>query len=143
MDKVKVETSGKNYTQKVTARSHRWLADEPEDLGGADKGPNPYEQLLGGLGSCTVTTVQMYAERKDWPLKKVEAVLEHKKVQAPGEGAADKISEIKIDLKLAGDLDDSQRKRLHKIANRCPVKRTLEGEIKIKADRGDAAVDSQ
>ena len=134
MAEVKVETGEKNYTQKVSARSHRWLADEPEDLGGADKGPTPFEQLLGGLGSCTVTTVQMYAERKEWPLDEVEATLEYEEVENSSGEEEEKSSEITIDMKFSGDLDKSQRKRLHEIASRCPVKRALEGNIKIKTN---------
>lgn len=42
---------GDRYTQAVDARGHRLLADEPESSGGADRGPTPYEWLLGALGT--------------------------------------------------------------------------------------------
>lgn len=136
MSNVKVETGKEDYTQQVTARSHNWLADEPVDNGGSDEGPTPYEQLLGALGSCMVTTLQMYSQRKDWPLEKVEAILDHHRVHASDcrdcESEDTKVSEIIVELKITGDLDDEQRNRLLKIAGRCPVKRTLEGEIKVR-----------
>ena len=36
-------------------------------------------------------------------------------------------------IRLAGDLDEEQRARLLEIADRCPVHRTLEGEIDIRS----------
>ncbi|MGM0380834.1 MAG: OsmC family protein [bacterium] len=140
MAKVNVKTGGENYTQEVSARSHRWLADEPEDLGGADKGPEPFEQLLGALGSCTVTTLQMYAQRKGWPLEGVEAHLEYQRIEAAecGDCESDegKVSVIELELQISGDLNDKQRSRLLEIAGRCPVNRALRGEIIIKKSAG-------
>ena len=42
---------GDRYAQSVEAGRHRLLADEPESVGGADRGPDPYEWLLGALGT--------------------------------------------------------------------------------------------
>ena len=37
-----------------------------------------------------------------------------------------------VTLALAGELDDTQRQRLMEIADRCPVHKTLSGEIRIE-----------
>ena len=42
------------------------------------------------------------------------------------------LDQIKVSLSLEGDLDDDQRQRLAQIADKCPVHRTLKGEIKIE-----------
>ncbi len=42
---------GERYTQEVSNGRHVYLADEPESTGGADRGPGPYEWLLGALGT--------------------------------------------------------------------------------------------
>ena len=42
---------GERYTQAVDTGRHRLLADEPKSVGGADRGPSPYEWLLGALGT--------------------------------------------------------------------------------------------
>lgn len=43
--------AGEKHTQEVETGRHRLLADEPESIGGADRGPTPYEWLLGALGT--------------------------------------------------------------------------------------------
>ncbi len=46
----------------------------------------------------------------------------------PGEGV---ISSITVKLELGGDLDAGQVARLHEIAGRCPVHRTLIQGVRI------------
>ncbi len=42
---------GERFTQEVEVGRHRLLADEPVVVGGADRGPSPYEWVLGALGT--------------------------------------------------------------------------------------------
>jgi putative redox protein len=53
----------------ITVGTHTILADVPEKLGGKDEGPSPHDLLRASLAACTAITVQMYADRKAWPLK--------------------------------------------------------------------------
>jgi len=39
------------FTQAIEAGKHRFLADEPEAVGGSNRGPGPYDFLLAALGS--------------------------------------------------------------------------------------------
>lgn len=142
---VVVEGGPQSFTQQVRSRSHRLVADEPTSIGGADLGPGPYELLLAGLGACTSMTLRMYADHKQWPLQGVRVELEHDRVHAEdcetcsdeqraGGGRLDKITRrIRVD----GDLDQEQRERLLEIANRCPVHRTLTGEIHVHSELED------
>lgn len=121
---------------------HTWLADEPVGLG-EDTGPNPYELLLGALGACTVMTVHMYARRKEWPLEEVRVQLDHHKIYARDCADCDsdpaaRVEVIEMDLSFRGDLTAEQRARLAEIAGRCPVHRTLTGEVKIRTRERDA-----
>jgi putative redox protein len=132
---------GRRYAVEVDARNHELISDEPSTNGGDDLGPTPQEMLLTALGSCTVITLRMYAERKEWPLEGVLIELSHEKV-APTEdlftpeeiesiGPSGRADVIRCYMTFEGDLTREQRDRLIEIAGRCPVHRTLTAQPKI------------
>jgi hypothetical protein len=43
--------AGAKFAQEIAAGNHQLIADEPESVGGGDRGPGPYEYLLTGLGT--------------------------------------------------------------------------------------------
>jgi putative redox protein len=135
------------YRTEVTAGRHALVADEPESVGGTDAGPTPYDYLLTALGSCTGMTLRMYADRKDWPLDQATVHLSHETVHATDCDHCDteegKIDRIRRDIELEGDLTPEQRERLLEIANKCPVHRTLHGEIDVQSALRDAAVEAR
>ena len=135
-DVVVRSVSGERYLQEVDAGHHRLLGDEPEAVGGSDRGPGPYDYLLIALGTCTSITLRMYADRKGWALESVEVRLSHARIHARDcedcETKEGMLHEIQSAVRLKGDLDEPQRKRLLEIATRCPVHRTLSSEIKIR-----------
>lgn len=124
------------YAQSVTVGRHRLRADEPVSVGGNDTGPGPYDLLLAGLGACTAMTIRMYAQRKDLPLDRVAVRLKHRKIHASDcadcETRGGKVDVIEREVELTGDLDPPTRDRLLEIADKCPVHRTLHGEIKVR-----------
>ena len=76
------ETRHGNLQNEVVAGGHRFLADEPVNVGGLDSGPGPYDLLLAALGACTSMTVRLYADRKQWPLKRTMVRLKHGRIYA-------------------------------------------------------------
>ncbi len=124
MAKVTVE-SLRNLRQEVRIRQHTLYADEAPEVGGEDTAPTPHEFLLAALGNCTSMTLLIYARRKGLPLEKVRVELEEQKLE-PG------VTEIRRDLHLEGPLSDEQRTRLLEIAAKCPVHRTITGEVRVK-----------
>jgi len=130
------ETLTGRYANEVRVGRHVLIADEPTGVGGDDTGPQPHDFVLAGLGACTSMTVRMYAERKGIPLKRISVRLSYRKMKATDcpdcvtkEG---EITEMTRDITLEGDLSEEQRNRLIEIANKCPVHKTLTGEIKIR-----------
>jgi putative redox protein len=117
---------------------HALRADEPRAAGGGDVGPSPYELLLMALGSCTSMTINLYAARKKWPVEQVIVRLRHDRVHAEDcvncEDPSSKIDRIARSIELVGSLDDAQRSQLIEIANKCPVHRTLTGNIEIRTE---------
>ena len=127
---VVVRGDGINLTQKISNGAHRFLADEPTTLGGADAGPTPYGYLLAALGACTSITLQMYAKLKNIPLSGVSVSLSHERVHGKDcaecdTGTPGKVDKISRRLSLSGEISDEQRTRLLQIADKCPVHKTL------------------
>jgi putative redox protein len=111
------------YEHEVRVREHRLAADEPEDIGGRDIGPAPEELLAAALASCTAITMEMYAERKGWDMTGVEVDCNY----APAERG--RPTQFNLVLRLPESLTEEQVERLTVIAAKCPVHRTLEGEV--------------
>ena len=123
MREVTVGWAGGAFAQEVEVAGHHLRADEEVEKGGGDSGAAPHELLLAALGSCTAMTLKVYAERKGWPLKDVHVRLNG----ATGESGL----AITREVTLEGDLTAEQRQRLIEIADKCPVHRSLVGEISI------------
>lgn len=121
--------------QEIRAGDHVLRSDEPVASGGTDSGPDPYALLLAALGSCTSMTLRLYAQKKGWPLERISVALSHERIHEQDcencEKPDSRISRITREITLAGALSPEQRARLLEIADRCPVHRTLEGEIRI------------
>ncbi|MCE2503924.1 MAG: OsmC family protein [Chlorobi bacterium] len=136
-NRVVVHTGSSGYRTEVLASGHALIADEPLSVGGTNTGPTPYDYLSAALGTCTSMTLRMYADHKKWPLEGVTVRLKHSKVhkedcEAEEQGKGGKIDQIEREIEVSGDLDQEKRGRLLQIADRCPVHRTLYGEIKVK-----------
>ena len=124
---VVAENGQGRYQQEVTVGQHRFIADEPINVGGADGGPSPFDFLMSALGACTSMTLRMYAERKDLKLSRISVALSHDKTDVDGI-QRDRISR---QITLEGELSASERLRLLDIANKCPVHRALSQPLLI------------
>jgi putative redox protein len=127
---VVAETTQGTYLNHVVAGRHRFLVDEPGDIGGYDAGPSPYDLVAAALGACTSMTLRLHADRKALPLERVTVEIEHDRVYAEDRNSTTTSAGQGIDrfvrrIRLDGPLDESQRTDLLRVADRCPVHRTL------------------
>ena len=129
------ETRHGMFQQEILVGQHRLYADEPQNAGGLDSGPGPYDYLLAGLGACTSMTVRLYADFKKIPLENVSVRLHHDKIHVKDCETCDTkvntVDHIEREITLEGPLDAEQRKKLMEIADKCPVHKTLESKIEI------------
>lgn len=127
--------SGMPLTQDIYSGNHHLIADEPIDKKGDDLGPDPYALLLSSLGACTSMTIKMYAKHKDIPLEGVEVKLKHQRVYTEDCETCEKkeahIEVIEKEINLFGDLSEAQKTRIYEIADKCPVNKTLQSQLKI------------
>src|SRR5829696_2726023 len=126
---------GTTYQTRIDTGDLALIGDEPVEAGGDGLGPNPYELLLAALGQCTVLTIVLYARRKGWPVNGVSVRASHERVvvaeEIEGESIRKKVERIVQEIALQGNLDEDQRVRLIQIAGKCPVHRTLAGDLEI------------
>jgi putative redox protein len=127
-------TGAGGYRTEIGVFDHTLIADERGDDGNSE-GPTPYELLLAAIGACTAMTLRMYADRKQWPLEEAVVRLRNARKHAVDctncETEPVGIRRIEREIELRGTLTDEQRQRLLLIADRCPVKQTLERGIRI------------
>jgi putative redox protein len=112
-----------NLRHDVRVRSHTITADEPRDHGGDDGGPSPQELLAASLASCTAITMEMYARRKGWDVAGLTVDCEY----TPAERGS--VTRFNLVMKMPAHLTEEQVEKLQVIAAKCPVHRTLEGEV--------------
>ena len=112
-----------NFQHDVEVGSHTLTADEPKHNGGDDEGPSPQELLAASLASCTAITMEMYARRKGWEVAGMSVDCEY----TPAERGCP--TRFELVMKLPAHLSEDQVEKLQVIAAKCPVHRTLEGEV--------------
>ena len=126
MKQATVRRQGTTFRHEIEIRGHRLLIDEPEDKGGEDEGPTPQELLAASLASCVAVTVEMYAGRKGWDVGAVEVECGYEPAD-PGAPTT-----FRIALRVPGHCTPEQLEKLRIIAAKCPVRRTLEGEVRVE-----------
>ncbi|MGE0669044.1 MAG: alpha/beta fold hydrolase [Sphingomonadales bacterium] len=134
---VRVSETGRSLLeQRIRIGRHVITADEPASApGGMDLGPSPYDLLSAALGACTSMTLRYYARNKGWDLGRITVDVMHDKIHAADcadcETREGKLDIMKRIVRVDGELTGEQRAKLVEIADKCPVHRTLESEIKV------------
>lgn len=111
------------FRHSVRVREHELTIDEGVEAGGGDAGPDPQELLAASLASCTAITLEMYAARKGWEIGEVEVAVQY----TPADRG--RPTQFELVVRLPEDLPSEQVERLRVIAAKCPVHRTLDGEV--------------
>ncbi|PHR17460.1 MAG: osmotically inducible protein C [Hoeflea sp.] len=133
------ETGQGRFQVSVQAGPHRFLADEPADVGGADTGPSPYDLMAAALGACTAMTLRMYVRLKKIDLGLVTVTVRHNKVHAADclectdeeRSNGGKIDRFERVISIDGGTPEGLADKIVEIAGKCPVHRTLEHGAKV------------
>ncbi len=125
--------SEEGYRTAIQIRNHTVMADEQIQDGGTDTAPTPMEILQGTIGACVAVTTRAYAQRKGWALEGVEVEVELERVKPEDypdyTGDAPFVHVVTERIRFEGALSEEQIARLHEIAKKCPVHRTLENPV--------------
>ncbi|KIQ22251.1 MULTISPECIES: OsmC family protein [Flavobacterium] len=127
MDTISAQIDTRLYRTEVTSASGNILiSDEPQILGGKNLGLNPTELLAASLASCTVITLRMYINRKEWDVSEINVKIDFER------DSDRNVSLFTRKIEVIGEVDQTQRQRLETIANSCPIHKTLTHSIEIK-----------
>ncbi|MDL2143168.1 OsmC family protein [Flavobacterium tructae] len=127
MDTLSAQIDTRLYRTEITSASGNIvIADEPQEMGGKNLGFSPSELLASSLASCTLITLRMYINRKQWEITEINIKVDFER------DLDQKISLFTRKIEIIGEVDDKQRQRLETIANSCPIHKTLTNSIEIK-----------
>ena len=122
-------TIGKDKYQCILEwRNGKFIADEPESIGGKDTGPDPYTLLLSSLASCKLITLRMYIDRKGWEIDRI--VISVNMYQETKAELTNTI--IDCDILFLSPITDEQKLRLMEIAKNCPISKIIQGDLKVR-----------
>ena len=128
-DEVSGSIGTLNYLCQIKWRNGNFNMDEPISYGGEDLGPDPYSTLLSALAGCTLSTLRMYINRKEWNIPEINVKLNLRTSNENGFS-----TEFYREITFSNDITDEQKQKLLIIANKCPVSKILENQITIKTN---------
>jgi putative redox protein len=127
MQTISAQIDTRLYRTEITSASGNIvIADEPQEAGGKNLGFSPSELLASSLASCTLITLRMYINRKQWDVSEINIKIDLEK------DIDQNISLFKRKIEIIGEIDEDQRQRLYLIAEKCPIHKILTNTIKIQ-----------
>ena len=124
--KVRATIGKEKYYTEVVAGENTIITDEPKNLGGQNKGFNPYEILATSLASCTAATLRMYIDKKGWDIGNIDVSVTLERYPKTG----NTIFSRELAFECVS-LDAEARVKLFEIAEKCPVHHLLTENIEI------------
>jgi len=136
--RVSASLTGK-FTVEGKIRKHTVLLDEPADLGGDDKGPNPVELILLAQAGCILMVGRVVAMEMGFNINsfKIDVVGVLNPEKFMGKETQDRAGLKEITLKVHIDADadrDTLEKWLKTVEERCPVKDNLVNTTPVKVE---------
>lgn len=124
---VEVEAQREGQTRStVEARDFELVVDEPENMGGADEGPNPLEYLLAGQAGCLNVTASQVANDMDIELEGLEIGITADfdvaafRTEQPDHRTG--LQNIEVTLEAEADASDETLQEWgERVEQRCPV----------------------
>ncbi len=125
-------------TVRAKARDHEIVMDEPEGLGGKDKGMTPVELALCCLGGCLSICARIFAKSCEVEMVNLSIDLEGD-IDLRGikgaKGVAPGFQEIRFILNIESNSPEENIQNLIKLIKaRCPISDSLKSNITVKGD---------
>ncbi len=141
----KIEAKSESATKtRVKARNFELIIDEPESLGGTDKGANPVEYLLASYAGCLSVVAHITAQEKGIILNDLQINITGNinPERFLGKSKKERAGFKKINVEITSNSNISEQEKdewIREIIERCPVgdnlKNTSEVNINIKQNK--------
>ncbi len=111
---------------EMRARKHSFLADEPTQGGGTDKGPTPRELALGALAACITVITGKVAAGLDFHViaqeVEVRGTADPRGARDADNGVSPNFDRVEASIRLTTDESDARVEELKRQHHgRCPI----------------------
>ena len=104
------------------------MTDAPLDNAGKGEEFSPTDLLATSVATCMLTIMGITARSRNWSLEGSTAEVDKQMTQS----APRMVAKLRIHLKLPQQLSNEQRSLLQRVAEQCPVKRSLDPSIHLE-----------
>ena len=99
--------------------SHVVHTDQPQDNGGEDSAPSPFNLFLASLGACAGIYVQGFCAKRGVPYDQIRLI------ERPTYDAEGQLVSVDIDIRLPADFPEKYRDAVVRVAQECSVKKAI------------------
>ena len=104
------------------------ITDAPIDNAGKGEEFSPTDLLATSVATCMLTIMGITAKSRNWSIEGSTADVEKQMTQS----GPRKVEKLRVHLKLPQQLSNEQRSLLRRVAEQCPVKRSLDPSIHLE-----------
>ena len=104
------------------------ITDAPIDNAGKGEEFSPTDLLATSVATCMLTIMGITAKSRNWSIEGSTADVEKQMTQS----GPRKVEKLRVHLKLPQQLSNEQRSLLQRVAEQCPVKRSLDPSIQLE-----------
>jgi uncharacterized OsmC-like protein len=125
---VSQELAGLMECHGTTGTGHRVVVDEPQSLGGGNKGATPLEYALAALGSCQLITYRLWADRLGIRFDKLA-------VEVEGDLDVRGVGAVRVKLRISGPEPRARYEELQRAVDaHCPIFDALRNATPIQTE---------
>jgi len=136
--RYRVESAG-GVASRVSVGGHELIFDQPEKVGGQDRGPSPLEVLVASTGACAHYYAAAFLSARRLPVEGLAVDIEaDKSTERP-----QRVTHMRLAVHLPPGVPDELLPRLEAAVRACPAHSTLSTSVSFDihlrpADRGVA-----
>jgi putative redox protein len=98
---------------------HVVRTDQPENNGGEDVAPSPFDLFLASLGTCAGIFVQGFCAKRGLPADGIRII------ERPSFGPEGVLASVELDIEVPASFPEKYREALVRVAEQCSVKRAI------------------